>query len=59
MQHPLQDLLLTTEAAICEIPEEKKEAAGHAHGGMGGMGGMARHVLIVHRMIRAHSLRNK
>lgn len=36
-------LLLTTEATICEIPEEKKEAAGHAHGGgmgMGGMGGM-------------------
>lgn len=34
-------LLLTTEAAICDIPEEKKEApAGHQHGGMGGMGGM-------------------
>ena len=33
-------LLLTTEAAIFEIPEEKKEAAGHEHGGMGGMGGM-------------------
>lgn len=34
-------LLLTTEAAICEIPEEKKPAAGHSHGGgMGGMGGM-------------------
>lgn len=35
-------LLLTTEAIICEIPEEKKESAGHGHGapGMGGMGGM-------------------
>jgi chaperonin GroEL len=34
-------LLLTTEAAICEIPEEKKPAAPeHGHGGMGGMGGM-------------------
>ena len=32
-------LLLTTEAAIFEIPSEKKEA-GHEHGGMGGMGGM-------------------
>lgn len=36
-------LLLTTEATITEIPEEKKEAP-HAHGGagmgMGGMGGM-------------------
>lgn len=37
-------LLLTTEAIISEIPEEKKEA-GHGHpgagmGGMGGMGGM-------------------
>lgn len=33
-------LLLTTEASICEIPEEKKETE-HAHGGgMGGMGGM-------------------
>jgi chaperonin GroEL len=32
-------MLLTTEALITEIPEEKKEA-GHAHGGMGGgMGG--------------------
>ena len=32
-------LLLTTEAIICEIPEEKKEAAGHSHGnpGMPGM----------------------
>jgi chaperonin GroEL len=34
-------LLLTTEAAICEIPEEKKPVASeHGHGGMGGMGGM-------------------
>ncbi len=35
-------LLLTTEAAVSEIPEEKKPAEheGHGHGGMGGMGGM-------------------
>lgn len=35
-------LLLTTEAVIYEVPEEKKPAApGHSHGGgMGGMGGM-------------------
>lgn len=35
-------LLLTTEAAVCEIPDEKKEKGhGHEHGGMGGgMGGM-------------------
>lgn len=35
-------LMLTTEATICDIPEEKKESAGaHAGGmGMGGMGGM-------------------
>jgi chaperonin GroEL len=36
-------LLLTTEAIICEIPEEKKEAASAGMppmGGMGGMGGM-------------------
>ncbi len=32
-------LLLTTEAAIFEIPAEKKEA-GHEHGGMGNMPGM-------------------
>lgn len=32
-------LLLTTEATICDIPEEKKEAA-PMPGGMGGMGGM-------------------
>ena len=35
----IASLLLTTEALICDIPEEKKEAGG---GGMpgGGMGGM-------------------
>lgn len=34
-------LLLTTEATICDIPEEKKAAASHAgHGHGGGMGGM-------------------
>jgi len=33
-------LLLKTEAAICEIPEEKKETRGNEHGGMGGMPGM-------------------
>jgi chaperonin GroEL len=33
-------LLLTTEATITEIPQEKKETSAHAHGGMGGMGGM-------------------
>jgi len=35
-------LMLTTEAAVCEIPEEEKEAPGgpHGHGGMGGMEGM-------------------
>lgn len=38
----ISGLLLTTEAIISEIPEEKKEPAGHSHGGsgMGGMGGM-------------------
>ncbi|MBI2774470.1 chaperonin GroEL [Candidatus Dependentiae bacterium] len=39
----ISGLLLTTEAIISEIPEEKKEAVGgHGHGapGMGGMGGM-------------------
>jgi chaperonin GroEL len=37
----IASLLLTTEALVCELPEEKKEAAGgHAHGGPGGMGGM-------------------
>ena len=33
-------LLLTTEAMVAELVEEKKNAGGHAHGGMGGMGGM-------------------
>ena len=35
-------LLLTTEAMIAELPEEKPAAAvgGHGHPGMGGMGGM-------------------
>jgi chaperonin GroEL len=35
-------LLLTTEAMVSEIPEEKSAAghAGHGHGGMGGMPGM-------------------
>jgi chaperonin GroEL len=37
----IASLLLTTEALVSEIPEEKKEpAGGHAHGGPGGMGGM-------------------
>jgi chaperonin GroEL len=37
----IASLLLTTEALVSEIPEEKKEAAGgHSHGGPGGMGGM-------------------
>jgi chaperonin GroEL len=37
----IASLLLTTEALICDIPEEKKDApqAG-GPGGMGGMGGM-------------------
>ncbi len=33
-------LMLTTEALISEIPEEKKESMGGGHGGGGGMGGM-------------------
>jgi chaperonin GroEL len=33
-------LLLTTEAMVAELVEEKKNSGGHAHGGMGGMGGM-------------------
>jgi chaperonin GroEL len=36
----IASLLLTTEALVCELPEEKKEAAmpgGHGGGGMGGM----------------------
>jgi len=39
----ISGLLLTTEAMVAEIPEEKAAAgahAGHGHGGMGGMGGM-------------------
>lgn len=44
LQHAasIAGLLLTTEATICEVPEEKKAAsAGHSHGGgMGGMPGM-------------------
>ncbi|MFM8536146.1 MAG: TCP-1/cpn60 chaperonin family protein, partial [Acidimicrobiia bacterium] len=37
----IASLLLTTEALISEIPEEKKEAAGGGHGMPGGgMGGM-------------------
>ena len=35
----IASLLLTTEALVCELPEEKKEAAG-AGGPGGGMGGM-------------------
>ena len=35
----IASLLLTTEALICDIPEEKKEPAG-GPGGPGGMGGM-------------------
>ncbi len=43
LQHAasIAGLLLTTEAMVSEIPEEKAEPAGHSHGGMGGgMGGM-------------------
>jgi chaperonin GroEL len=36
----IASLLLTTEALISEIPEEKKDAAGGGAGGPGGMGGM-------------------
>lgn len=36
----IASLLLTTEALVSEIPEEKKEAAGGGPGGPGGMGGM-------------------
>jgi chaperonin GroEL len=35
----IASLLLTTEALICDIPEDKKEPAG-AGGPGGGMGGM-------------------
>jgi chaperonin GroEL len=34
----IASLLLTTEALICEIPEDKKHASQMPHGG--GMGGM-------------------
>ncbi len=33
-------VFLTMEAAICDIPEEKKEGGAGGHPGMGGMGGM-------------------
>ncbi len=33
-------LLITTEAMVCEIPEDKKASGHGAHGGGGGMGGM-------------------
>ncbi|MEX0848920.1 MAG: chaperonin GroEL [Candidatus Dependentiae bacterium] len=36
----ISGLLLTTEASIYEIPEDKKEAQAPMPGGMGGMGGM-------------------
>jgi len=37
----IASLLLTTEAAVCELPEEKKDAPAMPGGGMGGgMGGM-------------------
>jgi chaperonin GroEL len=38
----IASLLLTTEALVSEIPEEKKGdgGGGHSHGGPGGMGGM-------------------
>ena len=36
----IASLLLTTEALVTEIPEEKKEAAGGHGGPGGGMGGM-------------------
>jgi len=37
----IASLLLTTEALVSEIPEEKKDSGGgHQHGGPGGMGGM-------------------
>lgn len=36
----IASLLLTTDAMVSEIPEEKKEAPGGGHGGPGGMGGM-------------------
>ena len=36
----IASLLLTTEALVCEIPEDKKESAGGGMGHGGGMGGM-------------------
>jgi len=33
----IASLLLTTEALVCEIPEDKKEAPMSGGGGMGGM----------------------
>ena len=33
----IASLLLTTEALICDLPEEKKEASAPGGGGMGGM----------------------
>jgi len=33
----IASLLLTTEALVCDIPEEKKEAPMSSGGGMGGM----------------------
>ncbi|MGC1851584.1 MAG: chaperonin GroEL, partial [Solirubrobacterales bacterium] len=36
----IASLLLTTEALVCDIPEDKKEAGGGMPGGGGGMGGM-------------------
>ena len=37
----IASLMLTTEALVCEIPEDKKESPmGGGHGGGGGMGGM-------------------
>ena len=36
----ISSLLLTTEALITEVPEDKKEAPPAPHGDMGGMGGM-------------------
>jgi chaperonin GroEL len=42
LQHAasIAGLLLTTEATICDIPEEKKATAGHGGGGCGTGGGM-------------------
>ena len=36
----IASLLLTTEAMVADIPEEKKESGGGGPGGPGGMGGM-------------------